>query len=607
MLQLNNNPALSVSDPTTVIAGQITDDHSVSGKVLQEQISLTCQQLAIMAVSSFGANLVMAHLFYGVVSTFALVLWISLSVILVGLIPLVMFFMARKQQGVFKNIQLWTRLIVGNSLLGGGAWGLSAVLLFSDNSVIHQLLLLMFLLAGSSLVMVMMAAYPPAFYAAVIPMLLPITLRFLASNSPLSSLFATMPIIYGVSLVYFYKNVHCTLLESLRLRFDLANAVVALAEQKNRAEAADQAKSKFLAAASHDLRQPLHAQGLFVEELQARNRDPVCSQLLLKLKLSMEAMHGLFNSLLDISKLDAHVIKPEWEIFSIKVLLREIYLDFSPLAAQKNIEFHVCHSDAIIKSDPTLLKRILRNLASNAIRYTNKGKVLIGCRRDKDRLHIQIWDTGIGINTADQHYVFEEFVQLHNHERDRHKGLGLGLAIVKRLTNVLDHSLVMKSQHGKGSMFCVTVPFIRRDVTELTPNLITVNKNNDLSGHTVIVIDDELDILVGMKSLLEQWGCRVFTAESTAQAIENLSSLADCPSAVIADYRLRNHETGADAITHLRAQFKRKIPGLLITGDTAPQRLQEAYSSGYHVLHKPVPPAKLRSLLGYIIQAPAVE
>ena len=570
--------------------------------VLQEQIALTCRQYGIMAASTIVADALWTYLFYGKVPTSALILWLGAAVVGGGFVPLAIFIAARGRRGKFHPARQWTALLTVAAFTGGAAWGSAGVLLFVPSSIVDQQFLLILLLAGASLATVLMAAYPPAFYAALVPLLLPITVRLLIAGDTASTVLGTVAIVYGATLAYLYNNIHGTLLDSLRLRFELARTAEALAEQKSRAEQANLAKSRFMAAASHDLRQPLHAQGLFVGELQARNHDAESRRILASLKRSMEAMHELFNSLLDISRLDASVVESKKENFSINVLLGELQLDFSPLAREKELALHVLDSSAIVNSDPALLKQILRNLASNAIRYTNQGKVLVGCRRRGDQLRIEVWDTGIGIHAADQKSIFEEFHQLHNPERDRRKGLGLGLAIVNRLAALMRCPIEISSRVNKGSMFSVTVPFVGTAATEIPPPSVIVDRDGDLSGCTILVIDDEPEVLRGMKGLLEQWGCRVLTAESIAQAAAHIRASAPCPAAIVADYRLRNHETGVEAIARIRSLVKKEVPGLLITGDTAPERLQEAYASGYQILHKPVPPARLRALLGYVIQ-----
>ena len=570
--------------------------------VLQKQIALTCQQYGVMAASSIIADALLVYLFYGKVPTAALFFWLGNAVGGVGFVLIALYIAARKRHWRFQSTQKWTALLTVTAFIGGAAWGSAGLLLFVPTSIVDQQFLIIFLLAGTGLMMVMMAAYPPAFYAAMIPMLLPITIRLLTNNDSMSTVLGVIPIIYGATLAYFYNNIHRTLLESIRLRFELAETAEALAEQKAEAERANLAKSRFLAAASHDLRQPLHAQGLFVGELQARIHHVENKRILANLKDSMEAMHELFNSLLDISRLDASVVEPKPENFSINVLLRELQLDFSPLAREKGLMLRIVNSHAVIHSDATLLKRIIRNFLSNAIRYTNQGKVLVGCRRHGDRLQIQIWDTGIGIRLADQQSIFDEFHQLHDYTCDRQKGLGLGLAIVNRLAALMQCPVEVQSTVNKGSMFSVTVPFVEVACHEISPPSLIVERDGDLSGHIILVIDDDPEILRGMRGLLEDWGCHVLPAESIAQAVAHISASATCPSAIIVDYHLRSDETGVEAIAHIRSLLKKAVPGLLITADTMPERLQEANANAYSILHKPVPPAKLRTLLGHIIR-----
>lgn len=576
---------------------------TVSELVSQEQIALTCRQLGVLSISSLAADAIGVVLFYGKVPLAAMLYWLGGAAIGTVVIPLLVLAVARKKNWQCYPVRPWKIALIVTGCLGGSIWGSAGIVMFVPDSIVDQQFLLILLLGGTSLTMVMMAAYPPAFYATLVPMLLPITLRLLSDGNPMSLAIALVPIVYGITLAILYQMVHKTLLESLRLRFELASTAEALAEQKTRAEQATLAKSRFFAAASHDLRQPLHAQGLFVEELQLRNRDTKSEAILVNLKRSQESMQELFNSLLDVSRLDTSVVKPNYERFSIHVLLHELMLDFAPLALQKGLALRLAHSNAVVHSDPTILKRIIGNFMSNAIRYTRQGKVLVGCRRRADRLRIEVWDTGTGIPTQDQEHIFEEFQQLHNPERDRRKGLGLGLAIVKRLAALVHCPIALRSQLNKGSVFSVTVPFVRTASAELHPPSMLVDQTPALSGHTILVIDDEPEILRGMQGLLERWGCRVLIAESITQAAAQVRGAEWSLSAIIADYRLRDHKTGIDAIVNVRSLLNRDVPAVLITGDTTPERLNEAQTSGYHILYKPVPPARLRTLLEHVVRS----
>jgi signal transduction histidine kinase len=270
-------------------------------------------------------------------------------------------------------------------------------------------------------------------------MLAPITIRLAAEMDPLHIGLAAATVVYGVTQTYFYQNIHKTLLEALRLKYENVDLVKMLTLQKERAEQANLAKSRFLAAASHDLRQPLHAQGLFLTELDYYVDHPRGRMILGGLESSVHAMARLFNALLDISKLDAGIVEPDVSSFRIDLLLQEIQQEFMPQAEELGINLQIVPSRAVVRSDQALLGSILRNFVSNALRYTHRGRVLLGCRRRGGDIEIQVWDTGIGIPSSQLKEIFQEFHQIGNPERDREKGLGLGLAIAKRTSQLLAH------------------------------------------------------------------------------------------------------------------------------------------------------------------------
>jgi CheY-like chemotaxis protein len=343
--------------------------------------------------------------------------------------------------------------------------------------------------------------------------------------------------------------------------------------------------------------------GLFVSALKDPNREPESPRILDHLTTSVETLEGLFDALLDVSKLDAGIVRPEIRDFSLQAVLDRIGRECAAEAAGKGLRLRLMPTRAAARSDPGLLERILLNLVFNAIRYTNAGGVAVGCRRRGDALRISVYDTGVGIDPAQFTHIFREFYQIGNPERDRTKGLGLGLAIVDRLARLLNCPLGVVSVPGRGSVFSVTVPRGELASSEMNlPEEIKVIEGN-MSGALLVVIDDEAAVLEGMRAVLQQWGCRPLLAGSADAALEQLGAAASQPAAVIADYRLRAGETGTDAIERIRAAYGADIPGVIITGDTAPDRLREAEASGFHLLHKPVRPAKLRALLSFLLSA----
>ncbi len=365
-------------------------------------------------------------------------------------------------------------------------------------------------------------------------------------------------------------------------------------------EAANLAKSRFLAAASHDLRQPLHALNLFVAQLRTET-DPVERRRVTgQIDAAVTAMNDLFNALLDISKLDAGVLAPELTTFPVAQLLKHMETTFAPAAREKGLRLQFVPSAAWVRSDFILLERILLNLVSNAIRYTVRGGVLVGCRGRGQQLRIEVWDSGIGIPEDQRENIFGEFCQLAASERDRRGGLGLGLAIVDRLCRLLDHRLELTSTLGRGSRFAVSLPLVAapREPIEHAPKAMA----DPASGKLIVVIEDDALALDAMRGLLRRWGCLVVTAESESEALASLVDDDQLPDLIISDYRLAGGHTGIEAIQRLRSALGAPIPAFLVTGDIAPERLREASANGFHLLHKPVGPMALRAMLNQILR-----
>lgn len=377
----------------------------------------------------------------------------------------------------------------------------------------------------------------------------------------------------------------------------------ALNEARQAAERASAAKTRFLAAASHDLRQPIQAIHLLVHVLAASNLEPASAEIVSRIRSAIAGLGGMLDTLLDISKLEAGLVVPEVTTFSLAPLMRQLADEFAPLAQEKGLEFKVVKSTATITSDRTLLARILRNLLTNAIRYTRHGRILFGCRRRNGALRIAVIDTGIGIAAEEQHKIFREFHQIGNQARDRREGLGLGLAIVDRLSRLLGHPVELSSRPGHGTQFTVTTPqaVISLPTFELASQLLLTM---DHPRSTVVIIDDEVDIREGLGMVLAQWGYQVFTGSCGADAIAALTNTGGvAPHLIIADYRL-DGEIGTEVIERIRGHFGCNAPGILLTGDTDPQRLVEADASGFVLLNKPVRPEELRRHIALALSKP---
>ena len=379
--------------------------------------------------------------------------------------------------------------------------------------------------------------------------------------------------------------------DALQQRID--EAIVGIRKSKEKAERANLAKSKFLAAASHDLRQPLHALGLFASALNDRIKSPKDRLLVENINHSVNSLEELFNALLDISRLDAGIIKPKFQHLWINILMDKLLTDFKTLAERKGINIQMDGPDVVVHSDPALLETILRNLVSNAIRYTKSGEVKVTWSIDGSQVCVEVHDTGIGIAESDKENIFQEFLQLNNPERDRSRGLGLGLAIVKRLSGLLKSNISLQSKIGSGSVFRFNIPL--GDASLILNDDASGKENIEVdTALLVLVIDDEPSIRKAMTVLLKTWGHEVVAVSSLSEALQE-NKLK--PDAIIADYRLINEKTGIEAIQSIHRLWGKGIPALIVTGDSAPELLREAQSSGYAFMHKPVNSAKLRAFL----------
>ena len=371
-------------------------------------------------------------------------------------------------------------------------------------------------------------------------------------------------------------------------------------ERTQQLQIANQAKSRFLAAASHDLRQPLHALNLFVAQLRTETDPDEKKRLAVRIDAAVANMNELFNALLDISKLDAGALNISISEFPVNSVLKRIESLFTAAAREKGLRLRMVPCSAWIRSDAILLERILLNLVSNAIRYTNAGGIVLGCRRAGGQLRIEVCDTGIGIPEDQRRSIFGEFYQIPGFDRTGRDGLGLGLAIVERICNLLKHSVGVASTVGKGSRFTVTVPMAPKRVSFQKAAPTVTTQFDSLIGKLVVVVDDDTLVLDSTGGLLRSWGCRVITAQSDQEAVTQLDGR---PDLIISDYRLKNGRTGMDAIAQLREALGADIPAFLISGDILPDRLQDAQRHGYQLLHKPLAPMALRAVMSGLLQS----
>lgn len=365
----------------------------------------------------------------------------------------------------------------------------------------------------------------------------------------------------------------------------------------------NKAKDSFIAAASHDLRQPLHALGFFLGATEKHIENDAGRASLSEAKHCTAELNRLFNSLLDLSRLDAGVVEVNKTQFRLDRLFNLMTQEFAALAYQDDIHFEVCDGSDVVRTDALLLNRILRNLLENAITHSGATRVGIHCQRTDSLVRLTVTDNGVGIPVTEHSDIFSEYYQLEKPESDRSKGLGLGLSIVKRLCDMLDISVTLESGDTQGTRFHLDVPAGQESSATADDTVVaTVDVWEPPEGTLVAVIDDDEQVRKGMLCILNAQNINAIAAESADEMIDQLSQQGDMPDVVIADYRLRENQTGDIAIHRVRAAFASDIPAIIITGDTSPRRMQEAASSGFELMHKPVEPAELFSRIGKLVR-----
>jgi len=389
---------------------------------------------------------------------------------------------------------------------------------------------------------------------------------------------------------------------------ELEKTMSALQQAKGEAEEANASKTRFLAAAAHDLLQPLNAAKLFAALLNEHRENMATEQqgLVGRVESSLGAVEDLLGALLDISRLDTAAPEPKLEDFPVTRVFTAIESQFSAAFAEEDLRLRFAKSSLFIRSDPALLRRIIQNLVSNARRYTPAGGVLIGCRRRGDMVAIQVVDTGIGIALEDRHVVFEEFKRLGKRIKGTRRGLGLGLAIVERIGKLLGHEIAMRSVVDKGSTFEVLVPRAER-IEISTTDIRSQDRfpTSSLDGASILCIDNEHTILEGMHGLLSKWGAQPIVANNMEKALEELRVLeadgSGPPMILIVDYHLDDDVTGIEVIRELRTRWPTHVPAIIVTADHSESVRDQIRESGEAILHKPIKPAALRALLSRML------
>lgn len=503
---------------------------------------------------------------------------------------------------VYKNIprhqlEPWQmNIFAANSALSGIMWGLAGILFFVPGQLDYQLIIFLVLILKGAGSVSAVTSYLPSFYVYFPTSMLPICLMFFMQGSTNSILLGLTGLVYTVVLMVFGKNLNVTLLESLQLRNKNQQLLEEALHQKHQAEQANLAKSRFLAAASHDLRQPIYALGLFNAVLEETVTNKKSAKVVTQISNTIGTLQNLLDALLDISKLDAGVINVNRQHFDLQSVFSRLANDFAPQAEDKGLQIYWPTGTLAVYSDENLLEQVLRNLVSNALCYTMAGKIEIKAEAIDNHVCIEVIDTGIGIAADKQQEIFSEFYQVGNPQRDRRQGLGLGLAIVDRVLKLLGSEIQLQSSPGKGARFYFFEQKgdIIKSISEQNKSVVT---SEQTMNATIAVVEDDVEVAHAMQLLLESWGCTTFITADADTLIERLQHSKAKLDMIISDLQLANGQSGVKAIQRIRHHVGHSLPALIVTGNSNAEYLEDVKQLDIPLLHKPVAPSKLRAFL----------
>ena len=572
-------------------------DHSLSYRILSEQLRMISRQFWTILAIVLVLSLLTTHTLWNIVPHNLLLIWLAM-VNFVSLLNSAVYYISKRHR---RNAVLLGGVTIFISACFGVTWAAAGYYFpqYGDVTILEFVTVILFGLTSISVMT--LSAFIPSYFAFTIPVMSSLAYSYFRSYSVMGISAAILCLLFLVLNLAFSLVMQKSQLRSIRLRFKNDDLVDILRKEKDKAISANNAKSSFLAAASHDLRQPLHAMGFFIESLKKQLTNPAQIYLLQKIERTSSNLRGQLNDLLDMSRIDAGIIEPHMVPLSLNDIFKSLKRVLSPLAQERKVLFKTLPVSWIIESDAHMIDRILNNLISNAIRYTDKGgKVLLGCRKKGNYLRIEVHDTGIGIPEHMMKNIFAEYYQINNPERDQNKGLGLGLSIVKGMCDILFHRIEVISTLGSGTSFRVTVPLSSRLPASVREREHSFNLA--MKTGNIILIDDENDTLDSMSDLIGSWGHRVLPFEAEKEALSYLRNHDFIPDVIITDFRLREKRTGIEAINAVNSFYRKNIPAIIITGDTAKDRIIQARESGNALLHKPIMPAKLRTVINNILQ-----
>ena len=508
--------------------------------------------------------------------------------------------------------QRWALRSNIGTLVAASLWGLAAWLFYGQGEGLQQTGLIIIIYTFCVVGIPVLSIQPRLYLAFAALIFVPLLVRIVGVGDRYHYQLAG-ELVLILSFTFILANSYRQALQreiDLKIKGDglaaqLRIETLAAEAARREAEIANRAKTQFFTAASHDLRQPLHAMGLFAEALRQRVHEPEVAQLVNSINESVDALEGLFSELLDINRIDSGGVEVHEQHFEVGDILRKLRLHFEPAAFEKGLALRLRGGARVVRADPLLVERILRNLVSNAIRYTHDGSVLVGCRARGDRVLVQVWDSGPGIRDTEQLKIFDEFYQVPHTgavSPEQRKGLGLGLAIVKRLAALMDAPLTLRSTPGRGTVFTLELPLGKapRAPAQALPGKGPVGIT--LAGRLIVVIEDEPAVRAGLEVLLQGWGATIVSFDSVAESAhwaQGVDLMRVRPDLLIVDYRLEEGRTGVEAIQALRERFGASVPAILVTGSTMTGHDKEAQLHDFHLLIKPVLPNKLRAMIAF--------
>jgi signal transduction histidine kinase len=510
----------------------------------------------------------------------------------------------------------WRVLWNAGTLVSGALWGATAWVFYGRGDGNAQIALVITVYTFCVAAVPVLATQPRVFLAFAALCFVPLISRVALDGTRQSWELAGILLLIFTLTSALARNYRQALERAIGLKLESDRLAAQLREEKQASEAArlaadearkvaevaNRAKTQFFAAASHDLRQPLHALGLFAEALRQRRHDDSTMQLVASINASVDALEGLFSELLDLTRIDNGGVDVRPEHFSVGELFRRLALHHEPVAFEKGLALRFRGHGHFGHADPLLVERILRNLLANAIRYTDDGGVLVSCRRRGERLRLEVWDTGPGIAPQDQPRIFDEFVQLAPTAvpgpRER-KGLGLGLAIVRRLSALIDAPVRLRSVPGRGSVFGFDLPVGRPPRGGSAPAAALAGTALSLRGRRLVVVEDDAAVRGALDVLLRGWEAEVELHDSAAGALAALTPDRAAPDLLIVDYRLEGVRNGLEVIEAWRERFGRSLPVIVVTGSTMSELESQAHAGRFHLLVKPVVPQRLRALIGF--------